>query len=203
MCGGNLKTNHSKGGASRLLVGATPDGLICYSDGTIEALEVKNHCPFFPVKASRRHGTPQTQHRGKRFSIRHFDFENAGVPSQYIPQLMMEMLCVGENCRSSIMVRLTATSGALVLRVRRDDDWIEEMLYWLNRFQLDFVESDEPPPPNFFFHSSSDDDKKRYADFLQKTVALQQKVEVVANIPHAEIQRATAVRPGMANLFLD
>lgn len=203
MCGGGLKTNHTTGEASTLLVGATPDGLLCYPNGTIEALEVKNHCPFFPLQSYSQRGSSEHANKGKRFFIRHFDIQNAGVPPQYIPQLMMEMFCIGENCRSSIMVRQTATSGSLVLRVRRDDSWIEEMLYWLNRFQKDFVEREEPPPPNFFLEGSSDTDRERYIKFLEKTKELQGKVEVVTYIPHGQVQRAMAIRPGMANLFLD
>jgi len=201
MCGAGLLINHTTTGQrSNLLVGASPDALICYSNGTVEALEVKNHCPFFAVKSSKQ---KVGQGKGKRFTVRHFDIENATLPIQYIPQLMMEMLCVGEHCQSGIMVRLTATSGALILRLRRDDEWIEEMLYWLNRFQSDFVEQEEPPPSNFFLQGTSAADKERYLKFLQMTMALQKKVEVAANIPHADIQRATASRSGMANLFLD
>ena len=29
-----------------LSIGATPDALVCHGDGTVEVLEVKNHCPF-------------------------------------------------------------------------------------------------------------------------------------------------------------
>lgn len=200
MCGGGLQINRTSGETSNLLVGATPDGLLCYPNGTVEALEVKNHCPFFAMPSTNRRGNPR---RGKKFTIRHFDIEDAGVPSQYIPQLMMEMLCVGENCRSSIMVRQTATSGSLVLRVHRDDEWIEEMLFWLHRFQLDFVEREEPPPENFFLHAPDEEDRERYNKFLEKTLELKSKVEVVAHIPHCQVQRAMTVRPGMAQLFLD
>ena len=205
MCGGGLKINHTSGATSSLLVGATPDGLLCYPNGTVEALEVKNHCPFFPVQNTNRRGGSRAQRHlgGKRFSIRHLDIEDAGVPSQYIPQLMMEMLCVGENCRSSIMIRQTATSGSLVLRIHRDDQWVEEMLYWLNRFQLDFVEREEPPPQDFFLKGPVAADRERYSKFLEKTLELKSKVEVVAHIPHSDVQRAMAARPGMANLFLD
>ena len=84
-----------------------------------------------------------------RFSIRHFEFEKAGVLPHYVPQLMMEMLCVGHNCQSAVMIRQSATTGALVLRIKRDDAWIDEMLYWLNRFQTDFVEREVAPPENF------------------------------------------------------
>ena len=117
---------------------------------------------------------------------------------------MMEMLCVGETCRSAVMVRQTATSGALILRIRRDDEWIDEMIYWLRRFKEDFVDREEPPPTNFFFHEgSTKEDCARYMAFLEHTNALQDKVEIVAKLPHAEIQRATGVQPGRIDLFLD
>ena len=203
MCGGGLEINSTQGEpGNRLLVGATPDGLLYYPDGTVEALEVKNHCPFFS-SASRQPGHRHPRNSGHRFSIRSFDFVGCGVPPQYIPQLMMEMFCVGENCRSAVMVRQTATSGSLILRVRRDDEWIDEMIYWLCRFKEDFVDREEPPPANFFHEGSTDDDSARYTAFLELTKALQDKVEVVAQLPHAEIQRATGVEPGMVDLFLD
>ena len=45
MCGAGLDLNQTSIQSS-LLVGATPDAVLCYSDGSIEVLEVKNHCPF-------------------------------------------------------------------------------------------------------------------------------------------------------------
>jgi len=203
MCGGGLDIlcNPDDTG-SKLLVGATPDGLLCYPDGTIEALEVKNHCPFFSTVSSRNkvgHRHP----RGHRFMIRSFDFVGYSVPPQYIPQLMMEMFCVGEECRSAVMVRQTATSGALILRVRRDDEWIQEMIYWLGRFKRDYVDREEAPPTNFFLEESSDQDTERYMAFLERTRAIQEKVEIVGQVPHNEIQRAMGAQPGITNLFLD
>jgi hypothetical protein len=204
MCGGGLPTNVTNGETGNLLlVGATPDGLLCYPDGTVEALEVKNHCPFFSVLGS---GQSRPRHRhttSDRFMIRHFDFVGCGVPPQYIPQLMMEMFCIGENCRSAVMVRQTATSGSLILRLRRDDEWIDEMMYWLRRFKEDFVDREELPPTNFFHEGISAEDVERYTTFLERTKALQETVEVVAQIPQVEIQRAMGVQPGMTNLFLD
>lgn len=201
MCGGGLQMNQTNGGGSSLLVGATPDGLLSYRNGTVEVLEVKNHCPFFATSpgGSRHH---QQQSSGQ-FAVRGFDFTGCSVPPQYVPQLMMEMLCVGTNCRSAIMVRQTATSGALILRIRRDDVWIDEMLYWLNRFQEDFVEQESPPPTNFFLEGGSTEDASRYMAFLERTKAMQDTVEVVAHVPHSQIQRASGTHPGKSDLFLD
>ena len=41
MCGAGLPQN------TTFLLGASPDALICHSNGTKEVLEVKNHCPFY------------------------------------------------------------------------------------------------------------------------------------------------------------
>ena len=59
------------------------------------------------------------------------------------------------------MVRQTALNGALILRMHRDDDWIEEMLYWLNRFHVDFVNKQQPPPTDFFYNSTDATDQER------------------------------------------
>jgi hypothetical protein len=203
MCGGGLETNTTTG-TSNLLVGATPDGLLHHPDGTIEVVEVKNHCPFYSYSAPARKGKSTRNKNPKRFSIRHYGFDKAGgILPHYVPQLMMEMLCVGPMCRSAIMVRQTATTGALVMRIQRDNGWIEEMLYWLNRFQADFVEPQLPPPENFFLNGSSTLDQERYLKFLNWTKDLESKVELMAHVLPPEIQRATGTRPGITNLFLD
>ena len=124
---------------------------------------------------------------------------------QYIPQLMMEMLCIGENCVSAIMVRQTATHGSLILRIQRDDDWIEEMMYWLGRFHLDFVQKDVPPPRNFFLESGGDDptDRDRYRKFLERTKQIESQVELLEHVPNRGVQRANARHPVSNDLFLD
>lgn len=202
MCGAGLKVN-TTGEISNLLLGATPDGLIVYPNGTIEALEVKNHCPFFVNRVPVRKGVPAKRRKGKRFTIRGFNFDEVGVPPHYIPQLMMEMLCVGPECQSAVMIRQTATSGAMVLRLRRDDAWIDEMQYWLHRFQKDFVEAGVPPQADFFLKGSNEEDRERYMQFLEWTNEIKSRVEVVDHIPHSKIQRARAERSGLGTLFLD
>jgi hypothetical protein len=104
---------------SRLLLGASPDALIQYQDGTVEVLEVKNHCPFYPNATEnfgRDRKVRRTQMQG-RFRIRAFDDELLSeIPLMYLPQLMMEMYSVGPHCKSAVMVRQTATNGVSLLQ---------------------------------------------------------------------------------------
>eukprot|EP00957_Ditylum_brightwellii_P021620 1630383-Ditylum_brightwellii.AAC.1 len=104
----------------------------------------------------------------------------------------MEMLCLGPSCRSVIMVRQTATIGAVILRLHRDDEWIEEMLYWLRRFMTNFVHEGTPPPANFFW--DNDDDSihgggERYRRFVTRTKEIGEAVELVDYVSHSGVQR--------------
>jgi hypothetical protein len=195
--------------ASSLLVGATPDALLHYADGRIEVIEVKNHCPFHATSFQSRKGSAKKKNKNgknKRFYVREMDFDESTkngtvcVPIQYVPQLQMEMLCVGEECRSAVMVRQTATKGALIVRMHRCDSWINEMLYWLHRFQENYVNRQVPPPRDFFLlHGDSVEGAKRYRRFLNQTLEIQREsVEVVARIDHRDIQRTVE-----APFFLD
>ena len=127
----------------------------------------------------------------------------SSVPPAYIPQLMMEMMCLGDDCRSAVMCRQTATNGAIIVRLRRDDEWIAEMIFWLERFVDEYVQKDEPPQPNFFWF---DDDKhisKRYQKFVNRTKEISDEVELVKAIPHGSIQRALGYEGERLPLFLD
>eukprot|EP00980_Cylindrotheca_fusiformis_P014687 scaffold4001_cov94-Cylindrotheca_fusiformis.AAC.5 len=195
MCGAGIKIENST-----LLLGATPDALICHPNGTKEVLEVKNHCPFL-LSRTRQNNNNRPQ---SRFVVQDYGFDQSklGILPQYVPQLMMEMLCVGPECKSAVMVRQSATSGALIIRVQRDDDWIEEMIYWLKRFLSDYVEPGIPPPQNFFLQSpnKNDEDRRRYQKFLEWTKELESKVMKLAHVPHSKIQRAGDI---WTELFLD
>jgi hypothetical protein len=203
MCGAGVSLNQPMG----LLVGATPDALLMHPDGSVEAVEVKNHCPFHPNLTTSRstnrssNGKQNKKSKGK-FRVTGQKFSPVdGVMPQYLPQLMMEMFCVGDNCQSAILVRQSALDGALIIRIHRDDQWIEEMMYWLRRFYGDFVRRNKPPPPNFFYQG---DDQTRYKSFLESTKqVLKSKVELLAHIPNDEIQRASGSFPESNNLFLD
>eukprot|EP00571_Detonula_confervacea_P001217 CAMPEP_0172316180 /NCGR_PEP_ID=MMETSP1058-20130122/27498_1 /TAXON_ID=83371 /ORGANISM="Detonula confervacea, Strain CCMP 353" /LENGTH=534 /DNA_ID=CAMNT_0013030437 /DNA_START=134 /DNA_END=1735 /DNA_ORIENTATION=+ len=201
-------------------IGASPDAIICHGNGTVEVLEVKNHCPFvWNRDSSKSHSNKHNKkNKGrkqknkkdeqledgevpKHYLIRDFQLERQ-IPPMYIPQLMMEMLCVGDSvsldqpseskylapiCTSAVMVRQTATKGAILLRLKRDEEWIQEMKYYLGKFQMEYVKTGKVPHDNFFW---DDDPKSRYRKFLQRTKDLSERVEQVAFIDHGRIQRA-------------
>ena len=237
-----------------LKIGASPDAIICHGNGTVEVLEVKNHCPFVwnnhhqkSSKNTKKQVGPnrnkkdkrgnnqdndnnqnqkdeqQQNQRPKDYMIRDFELERK-IPPMYIPQLMMEMLCVGDAvdldnsrttesksnasspiCTSAVMVRQTATKGAMLLRLYRDEEWIQEMKYWLGIFKSKYVNTSLIPPDNFFWNCNGEDDKVRYRKFLQRTKDLSESVEKVAFVEHGRIQRAMSENGagGEIPLFLD
>eukprot|EP00979_Chaetoceros_neogracilis_P004658 scaffold798_cov268-Chaetoceros_neogracile.AAC.34 len=198
MCGAGLDLNVTDTG---LIVGASPDSVIQYSNGTLEVVEVKNHCPFVPTQWT----SGSKAHKNKKMKLGDYRIRELplqySVPAAYIPQLMMEMLCCGESCKSAIMVRQTATCGAVILRLHRDDAWIEEMIYWLQRFMVEYVEKDSRPPSNFFWEC--DEESERYRQFIQRTKVLSEQVELVECVKHNDIQRVLGKRGLRLPLFLD
>ena len=208
------------------LLGASPDALIVYppetpnSPSRVEVLEVKNHCPFVN-NVPQGNRSPSSfwnrKHRNYAFRTRAFYDDQSTphglfeIPPHYIPQLMMEMACVGPQCRSAIMVRQTATDGAVILRLHRNDAWLQEMLFWLMQFRSQFVVVENPhgdtvcgapPPVNFFWLEGKVLSKAqqrlaaRYRKFVIWTRNLGQQfsggqggVELVAHLHNHEIQR--------------
>jgi len=204
MCGAGLELNQTTYNRNdehmpqqlNLLLGASPDAVVRYPNGTLEALEVKNHCPF--VNARRRRTNTTNKNTDDDFVIRNMDL-TPSVPAAYIPQLMMEMLCLGPACSSVLMVRQTATNGAVILRLRRDDHWLQEMIYWLQRFVSDYVNTGQSPPSDFFWQD------ERYKKFIQYTKQIgNTHVELVDYVKHSSIQRVLASNKNeMLPLFLD
>jgi hypothetical protein len=193
MCGAGLEIN-STASCNRLLVGASPDAIIQYSNGSLEALEVKNHCPFVPSRFF------SADNRNSQYRLRELPL-NPTVPSAYLPQLMMEIMCLGPKCSSAMMVRQTATSGAVILRVHRDDAWIQEMLYWLQKFVQEYVSKKVNPPTNFFWDDHVE--ANRYRKFVYETKRIAESVELVSYINNNSIQRVTADSGQLLPLFLD
>jgi len=203
MCGAGLEIN-STATEDRpgLIVGATPDAVIHYPNGTLEALEVKNHCPFVPFNFSIRRKDGKSSKSKDLFRIRESRV-HVDVPPAYVSQLMMEMMSLGPQCRSAIMVRQTATKGAVILRLLRDDEWIDEAIYWLTKFTESFVNEDVPPPTNFFWEEGEYSGGERYRAFVKRTKEISESAELVYHVPHAEIQRVVSARRFQIPLFLD
>ena len=101
-------------------LGASPDGLIRHSDGSLEVLEVKCSSPFVAAGAGVRTGAEAEARAGSLMTV-----SDRGPPETvgawHVPQLQMEMLCAGPACRSAVVVLLTISS-AMIFRVPRDDE---------------------------------------------------------------------------------
>ncbi|KAI2503285.1 hypothetical protein MHU86_11115 [Fragilaria crotonensis] len=130
-----------------------------------------------PFSTNRR-GAKKSPMTDKNFAIKSFAFSEPYQP-MYVPQLMMEMLCT--DCQSAVMVRQTATTGALIIRLHRNDDWIKEMLYWLHQFHTQFVEPGHSPPANFFWNEPNATTTQRYRAFVRHTYELAGSVQVLAH----------------------
>jgi len=113
------------------------------------------------------------------------------------------MLCVGKECQSAIMVRQTATYGAVILRLRRDDKWIEEMMFWLDRFKIQYVDKGKEPPKNFFCDDDDENICNRYNSFVKLTKELSDKAELVDYVKQNCVQRAVGKQGMISQLFLD
>ncbi|GMI04735.1 hypothetical protein TrVE_jg9418 [Triparma verrucosa] len=161
------------------LFGASPDGIVRDGNGNIWALEVKNHCPF----AEGRGAKAKKLDRSERYIVRDRSAPESVMP-WVIPQLMLESYAVGEECQGAVLVRLTATMGASILRVKRDDTYIQELLKWLRLFNTRYL-GDEEPTCDFFA------DEPGHREFVEKTLELASgdNVEVVEYVNSKEVRR--------------
>lgn len=113
------------------LLGASPDGIIKHANGATEVLEVKCVSPFISNPSQTRASGNSSvfgvfnstamdgdsshtmavscSHQHDRFAVWH------------IPQIQMEMFCMGAHCESGIILVLSV-AAARMFRVQRDDE---------------------------------------------------------------------------------
>jgi hypothetical protein len=109
-------------------LGASPDGILVHADGRIEVVEVKCVSPFVDITSSKS-TTPATSNaQGSCMGVvggfgrsRPGSTSKAAFGVWHVPQLMLEMFCVGAHCRSAVIAILIVT-GARIFRLHRDDD---------------------------------------------------------------------------------
>ena len=164
--------------------GSRPPAVV---DGSIEAIEVKNHAPF------RAGGTTWKSSRRAAFA-----FSDPGpyneVAAWHVPQVQLEMLCLGAHCRATNFLSCSATQGINIVRVKRDDKYIARMLQYARIFHESFTLPGQAPPANF-----AEELYPHYQDFLQDTLRISQTAEVIARIASSDVQRS----PYNRRLFLD
>ena len=154
------------------LLGASPDGILAHDNGIREAVEVKCVCPFRAATA----GT------GGGICVRDAGPKRAGhFPCEHMPQVQCEMLCSGT--RSCIYISLSATRGATIFRVSRDDAYLGNMLHLLQRFRAQYVLPKKAPPTNFFYGLP------QHAQFRARTAELARSAPVLRTLQPHEVQR--------------
>eukprot|EP00943_MAST-04B_sp_MAST-4B-sp1_P003754 g3754.t1 len=146
-------------------IGASPDGVIKNNknQNDVQALEVKNHLNL----NKQAYAT----------------FES--MSTWYVVQLQLEMFCIGPNCKSAILVRLSSTKGAVIFKMKRDDEYILMMLKRFQIFYSKFVLTNTPPPSNF------DNDNELLQRFVEKTNNIaKSKTSIVKRLWPNQIQRS-------------
>ena len=77
------------------------------------------------------------------------------VPTQYVPQVMVEMLVTGAPAAN--YVSCSATQGINVFRVERDDEYLSELLHFLGAFWSTVQHNTTPPADDFFWSPAAAD----------------------------------------------
>lgn len=189
-------------------MGATPDGLLMYGDGTIEVVEVKTVSPFrenenyssthYIASASNTHSS------NYRFIIGDRGPQDSIGP-WIIPQLQMEILCAGPLCTGANLVSISATRGARIFFVPRNDEYICLMLQivsfvWKtygqggNDGSCNNIKEELPKIPHDY-----GDNCKQYNSFVDMTLRLARTAQIRANIHQEYIQRSPLNR----SFFID
>jgi hypothetical protein len=119
------------------LFGASPDAVVLADDGAVDAVEVKNVSPFGQCGVA-----------GGADSYVQDRAPAQTVPAMYMPQLQLEIFCVGPLCRGCYFVSLSAFSGASVFYVPRSDRYIALLLRMLMRMADMYCPTEPPPAPN-------------------------------------------------------
>lgn len=201
-CKNSADGGKSKAGAraqADLLIGASPDGIVRYGNGTLEVVEVKNHAPFRTARPRKGSKSPPPS-RGRTAASSSSStsptyelFDNGPMDSigcWHVPQLQLEMLCAGPACQSAIFASCSGTKGAHLFRMERDDAYLTHMLRLLRYFHDTYVSTGLAPPPDFLAVDPPPSELD-YAAFLQRTLDLADKAPLWCAVPEDYVQRAS------------
>jgi len=174
-------------GEKMQLFGASPDAIAEFPDGRIEVIEVKNHAPF------REGGTTwKSTSRGQRMTV-----SDPGpfkeVATWHVPQLQLEMLCLGPKCTNALFVSCSATRGVVLQRLARNDEYIRQMLALAATFDREVIRAGNAPYPDFAAKFEG------HAQLLELTLEVAASATVVAEIAPHNVQRS----PFNKRMFLD
>ena len=103
--------------------------------------------------------------------------EHDRLPSQYVPQLMVEMLVTGAE--QATYLSASAAQGINLIRVPRDDEYIAELLHYLREFWTTVRRDDGAPPDDLYWRG---DESGRYRRFLQRTRQIGERSSVLRHV---------------------
>ena len=201
------------------VLGASPDAMLRPAEGAaLESVEVKNVCPFYQAPSTSPRGSPRRRDgsvatagtgaglpasarlrvwpralsAAERTRLPWYEVRGPAeaVPVQYVPQVMLEMLCT--RTHASRLVSCSACQGLNVFRIARDDDYLGEMIHFITNFYA-FVQRGEEPGPELHWRGP---DAARYERFLERTRALS------AECPISQHVATPWRRGGEDNFFL-
>jgi hypothetical protein len=143
-------------------IGASPDGIIVSNDlKVVQTLEVKNHL-FLNASALA-------------------SFQS--ISPWYVPQMQLEMAMVGPHCKSAILVRLSSTKGAVIMKMKRDDEYILMMFQHFLNFYKQFVCRGLVPPENFN-HS------EEFQKLVKRTKQIAARSLMIRRLSARQVQRS-------------
>lgn len=131
--------------------------------------------------------------RGRRGAVNFFWLRapHERLPCQYVPQLQIQMLVTGTT--EALYVCGSACQGINLIRVRRDDEYLSELLIYLAAFWDTVRHSDAPPPDDYFAHlpataavegaCTARAASERYERFLERTRAISEQSRVFRHLP--------------------
>lgn len=158
-------------------IGASPDAIVRWPDGSVEPFEVKNHAPF---GSNFRARTDPTE---PKFMIRDpGPYDEVAV--WHVPQLYLHMLCLGCSCQSAVFMSASATKGVNIFRLRRNEELMRLMLKFVARFAAEHGCGKPPPGPDLWWGV---DEYDSLLEGLKR--ASSEDVELVAHVPDSEVQR--------------
>ena len=192
-------------------VGASPDAMLRRTPGgPLEAVEVKNTCPFFELRDDRgaRGGAGGAREEASppRFAafasyIPHAVREtlpswmvrgpHESLPVQYVPQVQVEMLVTGAT--RATYISASAAQGINLITCRRDDAYLADLLFFLRLFWC----SPAAPQDDFYWSGAH---ASRYTRFLKRTEELGVTAKVGTHVKRPWRRDATGAGK---RLFLD
>jgi hypothetical protein len=135
-------------------LGASPDACVRWADGRVEPFEVKNHAPFAarraPKGSAHQSGAPPLEVRDPG------PYDEVAV--WHVPQLYLQMLCLGQACHSALFMSCSATRGANLFRLHRHEPTMQRLLGFVARFATQFGGGRPPPPENYFWSDEHRDE---------------------------------------------